>query len=220
MIKVAPSLACADSFHFQRDLERMIEAKPDQFHFDVMDGQFVPNFCLNFDLLKRIKRVTDIPVDVHMMVLDGDKYINQLIDAGADYIALHIEAISHPVRAMRLIRASGAKAGIALNPATDCAFLKYLIDDIDLVVVMSVDPGFAGQTIIPAVLPKIREIRTLIDQSGSAIDLLVDGNVSEENGRKMVSAGANALVLGSSSLFGADKRGSYAQTMDTFRNMG
>lgn len=216
MIKIAPSLACADMMNFQEDLDCIIAAKPDLLHFDIMDGMFVPNFSLNFDLLKLIKTYTDIPVDVHLMVEDSDRFIPQLLELGADIIIFHYEAVRHHVRALRQVRMAGKKAGIALNPGTDPACLHYLLDDLDIVTVMTVDPGFAGQKLIPSTFGKIKKVREMIRDSNKDIDILIDGQVNETTARDLVANGANILVIGSSGLFkyGQER---YKEIIDGYR---
>lgn len=201
MNKVSPSVMCIDMMDLKNQIEALDKANVDLYHIDIMDGHFVPNYCLNGYLMEAIRKVSKTPMDVHLMVTNPTDFIQYFADCGADIITLHMETLDHPVRAFKQIRALGKKAGIAINPATDIAPLKYMLEFIDLVCVMSVDPGFAGQTIIPSAYDKIREIRKMFDDAGLSVDIMVDGQVKEDTAPKMVEAGANVLVLGSSGLF-------------------
>lgn len=201
MNKVSPSVMCIDMMDLKNQLACLDAAGVDLYHIDIMDGHFVPNFCLNGYLMQDIAKVSKTPMDVHLMVEDPTDYISYFADAGAQIITLHIETLAHPIRALKQIRALGKKAGLAVNPATDIANFQYLLEYLDLVCVMTVDPGFAGQALIPATLDKIRALRRMFDEAGKSIDIMVDGQVKEETAPQLVEAGANVLVLGSSGLF-------------------
>ncbi len=201
MIKVSPSIMCCDFLNLERQIKALDNANVDLLHIDIMDGHYVPNYGLNIDLIKTISKVSKTPMDVHIMSTNPTEYIEALAEAGATYIMPHIEALVHPIRAFKQIRALGKKSGFAINPATDLGALKYMIEFVDMICVMTVDPGFAGQTLIESTIPKITEIRNFIDKQGLNIDIMVDGQVNENTYKKLTEAGANVLVIGSSGLF-------------------
>jgi ribulose-phosphate 3-epimerase len=202
-IAISPSLACADFLHFEQDLRDLEAAGVEYLHVDVMDGQYVPNFSLNADIMKAVVRVTAVPQDVHLMIDRPERYLEMFVKAGAGYLTVHAEATLHLQRTLAEIRRLGARAGVALAPATPLTALDYILDDIDLLVIMTVNPGFYAQKLVPATLGKIAEARALLDRHGLAVPIEVDGNVSFENAPKMVAAGANWLVGGTSSVFKA-----------------
>lgn len=201
MNKVSPSVMCIDMMDLKNQLSALDHAGVDMYHIDIMDGHFVPNFCLNGYLMQEIRKVSQTPMDVHLMVTNPTEYIQYFADCGADTITLHIETLEHPIRALKQIRALGKRTGIAINPATDLAPLRYMMEFIDMICIMSVDPGFAGQTLVSTAYDKIAAVRSMFSDAGYAIDIMVDGQVKEETAPKMVEAGANVLVLGSSGLF-------------------
>jgi ribulose-phosphate 3-epimerase len=177
---------------------RAVEAAgADWIHVDVMDGRFVPNITLGPVIVKAARKVATKPVDVHLMIVEPERYVDDFAAAGADGLTVHVEASPHLERTLAHIRKLGKRAGVVLNPHTSEDCLKYLLHTVDLVLVMSVNPGFGGQAFLPSVLPKIRAIRKLIDESGHTIDLQVDGGVTPETARSVVEAGANVLVAGS-----------------------
>ena len=201
-VKIEASLACANFKNLERDIRQLEEAKIDYIHVDMMDGTFVPNLALDFTILKAVKELTDIPVECHLMIQEPERYIERTAAFAPEFISIHVEATRHVQKALRQIRDSGVKAGIALNPATSIATLSYILDDIDLITVMTVNPGFAGQVLIPATICKLADIRNLVDSAGySHIELQVDGNVSFENIPLMIHSGATMLVGGTSSVF-------------------
>lgn len=201
MNKVSPSVMCIDMMELKKQLNALDQAGVDLYHIDIMDGHFVPNFCLNGYLMQEIRKVSKTPMDVHLMVTNPTDYIQYFSDCGADTITLHIETLEHPIRAMKQIRSLGKRTGIAINPATDLASLKYMMEFIDMICIMSVDPGFAGQALVSTAYEKITAVRRMFSEAGYNIDIMVDGQVKEETAPKMVAAGANVLVLGSSGLF-------------------
>ena len=216
----APSLMCVDLMNAQRDIEALERVGVEYLHIDVMDNHFVPNITLSTDFAKAVKGITSVPLDIHLMVEDPARYtIPQLTFLGPeDIVAVHYEAVLHPLRALTAIRQLGCKAGIAINPATPICMLEDILDDVDMVLVMTVNPGFAGQKLIPSTLAKIARLRKMLDESGHGNVLIeVDGNVSFENAVKMHAAGADIYVAGSSSLF--SKEASLAENTRRFREI-
>ena len=219
MNKVSPSVMCINTMELKEKIKALDEAKVDLYHIDIMDGHFVPNFCLNGYLMKDIAAVSKTPMDVHLMVTNPTDYIEYFASCGAEYITMHIETLDHPIRALKQVRSLGKKAGNAINPATDPAKLKYMLDFIDLVCVMTVDPGFAGQTLIPSTIDKIREIRKMFTDAGKSIEIMVDGQVKETTAPKLVEAGADVLVLGTSGLFNSYKPEEYPKAVQFYQNL-
>lgn len=169
-------------------------------------------------MMRNIAKVSSTAMDVHLMVDNPDGYISAFAEAGASIITPHLETLTHPIRTLKLIRSLGKKAGIAINPATDIAPLAYMMDYVDLICIMTVDPGFAGQQMIPSAIDKIARVRSLFNQAGRKVDIMVDGHVETETAPKMVAAGANALVMGSSGLFNHEPK-DYRKTIDFFKNL-
>ena len=204
-VKIEASLACANIKNLQADIEQLSAAGIDYLHIDIMDGKFVPNFALDFGIMRAARELCSIPQECHLMVVEPERYIDRTVAAGAEYVAIHVEATYHVQRALQRIRDAGAKSGIALNPATPLTNLEYILDDIDMVTVMTVNPGFVGQTLIPAMLRKIKDVRALLSSTGHEnIEIQVDGNVSFQHIPAMVAAGATMLVGGTSSIFHKD----------------
>ncbi len=193
---IAPSLLSADFGHLADDIEMVNMSQADWFHIDIMDGNFVPNLSFGFPVLKAIQKIATKPLDMHLMILDPDRYIPAFRDHGADYITVHYEACTHLHRTLQLIRSTGAKAGVALNPHTPVQLLADILPEVDLVLIMSVNPGFGGQKFIGHSLEKIKTLAALIQQSGSAAVIEVDGGVGPDNVRSLVEAGAQVLVAG------------------------
>lgn len=218
MNKISPSVMCIDMLDLKNQLAALDAANIDLYHIDIMDGHYVPNFALSTYTMQDIARVSKTPMDVHLMVTNPDEYIETFAKAGAAIITPHLEALVHPIRTLKLIRSLGKKAGIAINPATDIAPLKYMTDFLDLVCVMTVDPGFAGQTLIPSTIQKITDIRKMFSDAGKEIDIMVDGQVKEETAPTLVAAGANVLVLGSSGLFKFEPK-DYKKAVDFYKNL-
>jgi len=204
-VKLEASLACANIKNLQADIEQLNAAGIDYLHIDIMDGKFVPNFALDFSIMRAARELSNIPQECHLMVVEPERYIDRTVAAGAEYVAIHVEATYHVQRALQQIRDAGAKSGIALNPATPLTNLEYILDDIDMVTVMTVNPGFVGQKLIPAMLRKIKDVRALLDSTGhDQVEIQADGNVSFEHIPAMVEAGATMLVGGTSSVFHKD----------------
>ncbi len=193
---IAPSILSADFANIQRDVEMINESNADWIHVDVMDGVFVPNISFGFPVLKAIKKHAKKPLDVHLMIMDPDKYLQAFKDAGADILTVHYEACTHLHRTIQAIKALGIKAGVAINPHTSANLLIDIIADIDVVLVMSVNPGFGGQKFIENTYHKIAAIRDIIRATKSKAIIEIDGGVDMNNYKKLIEYGANALVAG------------------------
>ena len=197
MVKIAPSILSADFMRLGEEIKAAEAAGIDLFHIDIMDGHFVPNMTIGPSIVEAINKITDVPLDVHLMIEEPDKYVKDFINAGADYLAVHIEASVHAHRTMQVIKESGVKAGIALNPATPVCSLDHILQDLDFVVFMSVNPGFGGQSFIPQSMDKIKTLKKLIRERGLPISIEVDGGVKPDNAKQVADAGADMLVMGS-----------------------
>ncbi len=203
-VRIAPSLMCADQCHLEAEVRRLEAAGSDVLHFDIMDGSFTPNLVLGFEQLKLLRPRTALPIEVHLMVEDNDLFVKLARDAGADWVSVHAESCRHLDRTLSTIRQLGMKAGVALNPATPIDSLRFVLDRLDFVLLMTVNPGFAGQQLVPSAIDKIRETKEFLTAHGLDIPIEVDGNVSFRNIPEMVAAGADILVAGTSSLFAKD----------------
>lgn len=192
---VAPSILSADFANLERDVRRAEEAGADWIHVDVMDGHFVPNITIGPVVVEHVRKITKLPLDVHLMIESPDRYVADFRNAGADIISVHQEVCPHLQRSLQHIRSTGAKAGVVLNPATSHETLQYVLDDVDLILVMSVNPGFGGQKFISSTVHKIRAISGMLGPRKIYIE--VDGGVNEETARHVVEAGAHVLVAGS-----------------------
>jgi ribulose-phosphate 3-epimerase len=197
MIKIAPSILSADFARLGEEIRAIEAGGADYVHIDVMDGHFVPNITIGPLVVEAVRKVTRLPLDVHLMIENADRYIPDFAKAGADIITVHQEAVPHLHRTVQLIRSLGKKAGVSLNPATPVATLDVILDELDLVLVMTVNPGFGGQSFIPSGLAKIAELRRRIDLSGRHIELEVDGGVKTDNIAGIAAAGADVFVAGS-----------------------
>ena len=196
MVKIAPSILSAD-FSKLADEVRKVENYVDMFHIDVMDGHFVPNITFGPPVVRSIRVVTKLPFDVHLMVTSPDNYIDQFIDAGANLLTVHAETAIHLNRTISSIRKKGAKVGVALNPSTPLSALDHVLQDVDMVLVMTVNPGFGGQSFIRSMLPKIKALREMIDKAKLDVEIEVDGGINGETARQAIAAGADVLVAGS-----------------------
>ena len=197
MIKLAPSILSADFARLLEDVKKVENAGCEYLHIDVMDGHFVPNITLGPNVVKSLRKDVDMVFDAHLMIENPDQYIKEFVDAGCDIIVVHQEACRHLHRTIQNIKSYGIKAGVSLNPATPIETIKYVLEDVDMVLLMSVNPGFGGQSYIPVVTKKIKELRALIDEMGLDIDIEVDGGVKPSNIAEVVNAGANVIVAGS-----------------------
>lgn len=194
---VSPSLLSADFLNLGKDIEMINNSEADWFHLDVMDGVFVPNISYGLPVISQIKKMAKKPLDVHLMIVQPEKYIEQFRKAGADILTVHLEASVHLHRTLQQIKATGMKAGVALNPHTPVNALEDIIQDIDVVLIMSVNPGFGGQSFIEHSVSKVKKLKELINATHSNTIIEVDGGVNFETGRELVAAGADALVAGS-----------------------
>jgi len=202
MIKIGPSMLSADFLNLRADVERMAAAGADYLHYDVMDGNFVPNISFGLGVLQAVSKCS-LPVDAHLMIANPEKYVERFAEAGAKIITVHAEATVHLHRLLQQIRAAGALAGVALNPGTSPECLKYVLGDFDLALVMSVNPGFGGQKMIPATIRKVGEIRRMLDEAGCDAMIQVDGGINTRTAVSFMEQGADFLVAGSA-LFGAE----------------
>lgn len=196
-VKIAPSLLAADFGNLQRDVELVNQSEADWHHIDVMDGVFVPNISYGMPVVKAIQKHATKPLDVHLMIVDPDRYIKEFADLGATYLTVHYEACTHLHRTLQAIKSAGMKAGVALNPHTSVQLLENIIQDIDVVCVMSVNPGFGGQSFITNTFNKVKALKKLITATGSKTLIEIDGGVSSANAKELVAAGADVLVAGS-----------------------
>ncbi len=199
---ISPSLLAADFGNLQRDIEMVNNSEADWFHLDIMDGLFVPNISYGIPVIKAVKKHAKKPLDVHLMIIDPDRYIDDFQKAGADILTVHYEACNHLHRTVQNIKSKGMKAGVSLNPHTPVHLLKDIITDLDLVLIMSVNPGFGGQKFIPNAIEKIKELKQLINNKKSKALIEVDGGVDNSNAKALLEAGCDVLVAGSY-IFGA-----------------
>ena len=195
-VLIAPSILAADFANLQRDIEMINNSAADWFHIDIMDGVFVPNISFGMPVLQAITRYTKKPIDVHLMIVDPDKYIKTFKDLGANILTVHYEACPHLHRTLQAIKLEGMQTGVALNPHTNIEFLENVINDIDLVCIMSVNPGFGGQTFIDNTFDKIKKLKELINRKGAKTLIEIDGGVTDKNALALKNAGADILVAG------------------------
>jgi len=215
MVKMAPSILSADFGHLLDDIKKVEEAGVELLHIDIMDGHYVPNISFGPVVLKSIQGKTSVPFDVHLMIENPDQYIESFVQSGADIITVHAEATVHLHRTIQNIKSHGVKAAVSLNPATPLVVLEEVLPELDMVLLMSVNPGFGGQSFIETTLDKITRLRKMITDRGLDIDIQVDGGVKLTNAKAIVDAGANVLVAGSA-IFGTDD---IAETVQKFREV-
>ncbi|QYE97509.1 ribulose-phosphate 3-epimerase [Paraclostridium sordellii] len=203
MIKMAPSILSADFARLVEDVKKVENAGCEYLHIDVMDGHFVPNITLGPAIVKSLRNDVNMVFDAHLMIENPDNYIKDFADAGCDIIVVHEEACTHLHRTIQNIKSHNVKAGVALNPATPIENIKYVLKDVDMVLIMTVNPGFGGQSFIDGMIDKIKELKLLIDEQGLEVDIQVDGGIKPSNVDKVVKAGANVIVAGSA-IFNSD----------------
>lgn len=211
---VSPSILAADFANLERDVKMLNSSEADWIHIDIMDGQFVPNISFGFPVMKAIHKHAEKPLDVHLMIETPDDYIQDFKDAGAEILTVHYEVCRHLHRTLQAIKAAGMKTGVAVNPHTPVHLLEDVINDIDVVLVMSVNPGFGGQKFISSTVEKVRKLKNLIDNKGASSIIEVDGGVNSDNAKSLVDAGASALVAGSFVFKSSDP----VQTIKELRN--
>lgn len=206
MIKIAPSILASDFSKLGEEIVKVEKAGADLIHIDVMDGHFVPNITIGPPVVKCLRKTTKLPFDVHLMIENADLYINDFIDAGADIISVHVEANPHIHRTLQFIKQRGIKSAVALNPSTPLETLRWLMDDLDMVLLMTVNPGFGGQSFIEGMTEKVRELRKMANNKGKNVDIEVDGGIDTGNIYRITEAGANVIVAGSTVYKAPDTR--------------
>ncbi|MGJ7922440.1 ribulose-phosphate 3-epimerase [Neobacillus sp. LXY-4] len=197
MVKIAPSILSADFSKLGEEIKDVEAGGADYIHVDIMDGHFVPNITIGPLIVEAIRPVTKLPLDVHLMIENPDQYIEAFAKAGADYITVHVEACRHLHRTLAYIKSFGVKAGVVLNPATPVEMIQHVIEELDMVLFMTVNPGFGGQAFIPSVLPKISQLKEMAEAKGHNLEIEVDGGVNAETAKLCIEAGATVLVAGS-----------------------
>ena len=211
--KISPSILSADFSRLGEEVKALEKAGADYIHVDIMDGHFVPNITIGPMIVKAIRPLTSLPLDVHLMIQNPDDFLDAFIEAGADILVVHVEATPHIHRTLTAIRSKGVRAGASLNPGTPLCFLEPILETMDLALVMTVNPGFGGQSFIPSTLPKIAQLRRWIDEKGLSMELEVDGGIKTSNIGQVAKAGADVFVAGSAIFQSAD----YRQTIEDLR---
>jgi ribulose-phosphate 3-epimerase len=211
MALIAPSLLAANFLRLEEECKMLNESEADWFHLDVMDGRFVPNISYGLPVIEQMRTTTSKVFDVHLMILEPEKYAEEFKKAGADILTVHLEACNHLHRNIQQIKSLGMQAGVSLNPHTPVSLLKDILGDIDLVLLMSVNPGFGGQKFIPRTLSKIRELRRMIDEKGYNVKIEIDGGVTLDNAKEIIEAGADVLVAGNTVFKSPDPKATIAQ---------
>ncbi len=212
--KIAPSILSADFARLGEEIHAVEEAGADYIHIDVMDGHFVPNITIGPMVVKAVRQITDLPLDVHLMIENADLFIDAFRDAGADILTVHAEAVTHLQRTLAYIRGQGMKAGVSLNPATPLCVLDHVLEDTDIVLVMTVNPGFEGQKFIRSMIPKVRTLSEIIRSKGLEVEIEVDGGIGPDTIGEISSAGANVFVAGSAIFYSQD----YKETISLMRS--
>lgn len=195
--KIAPSILSADFTQLGQQVKAAEAAGADMIHFDVMDGRFVPNLSFGLPVLKAVRSITSLPLDVHLMIVEPERYIDDFADAGADIISVHVEASPHLHRNLQMIQASGCRVGVAMNPHTPAVAISGVVNLVDMITVMTVNPGFGGQSFLEETMAKITQLRTMVDDLGRVVDIEVDGGINASTAQLAVQSGANVLVAGS-----------------------
>lgn len=211
MALIAPSLLAANFLRLEEECKMLHESEADWFHLDVMDGRFVPNISFGMSIIEQMRPTTDKVFDVHLMILEPEKYAEDFKKAGADMLTVHLETCPHLHRNIQQIKSLGMQAGVVLNPHTPVSLLKDILGDLDMVLLMSVNPGFGGQKFIPRTLSKIRELRRMIDERGHNVKIEVDGGVTLDNAKEIIAAGADVLVAGNTVFKSPDPKATIAQ---------
>jgi ribulose-phosphate 3-epimerase len=211
--KIAPSILAADFSKLGEEVKAVEQAGADYIHIDVMDGHFVPNITIGPIIVRAVKRITNLPLDVHLMISNPDDFIDDFVQSGADILTVHAEAGYHLHRSLQHIRKVGIKAAVSLNPASSLSMIEYVLEDLDMVLLMTVNPGFGSQEFIPGVIPKIEKLREMIDKRGLNIELEVDGGIGPDTINRVSSAGADVFVAGSAIYHSQD----YAETIRLMR---
>lgn len=210
MTKIAPSILSADFMRLGDEIRAAEKAGAHMLHIDIMDGHFVPNITIGYSIVESIRKITNLPLDVHLMIDDPDKYVRNFSKAGADFLTVHAEASVHLHRSIQIIREHGSRPGVSINPATPVSVLENIIGDVDLVLLMSVNPGFGGQKFIPMTIEKIKKLKTMLRNAAVSPLIEIDGGVKQDNAREIADAGADILVMGSAFFEAKD----YKKTME------
>lgn len=218
MIKIAPSILSADFIKLGEEIKAAEDAGVDMLHIDIMDGHFVPNITIGTAVVEAIRNITALPLDVHLMIDEPDKFANDFIKAGADFLTVHVEAAVHLHRTVHYIKENGIRAGVSLNPATPLCSLDNIISDLDMVLIMSVNPGFGGQVFIPSMLEKIQLLKKMIKERRCGTLIEVDGGVKLENAKDIADAGSDILVMGSAFFGSGDYRGFIRKIREVLSN--
>lgn len=218
MIKIAASIMCGNPLNVEDELRKLEESSVDMLHCDVMDGQYVDNLAMGFYLIKAIKKATNIPLDVHLAVMEPERYLETLSEIGVEMVSIHVERVKNLHRTVKKVKDLGMKVAVALNPSTPSCMVKHVLRYVDMILVMTVDPGFEGQKFIPETIDKIKEIKELAINDNLQLLIQVDGNINKNTMIPAISAGANVLVLGTSALFKDDDK-SYKEKIDFLKNI-